>query len=171
MDVISLNPVEQKRLPHIRNQIITRDRYTTFPLVVNGKLEGINYFGKANYGAVHHITPMAFLKRHGSLVDPNHPLNLITIDYNSHAMLHREWVDYYGKNPELIKEMVLERGARGWVNEYDDVLTGMTIIRSHDHIIDNPDFFPEYQDEIESHYEFLDQDFVDRYRWFSWINV
>jgi len=167
MEVVSLNPTEQKRQPHIRPLIIARDKYTTFPYLVNGQLEGINYFGKAEYGAVHHITSLAFLKRHRPDVDPNHPLNLITIDHNSHAMLHREWVNRYGKNPVLIQKEVLGDGKSGWVDDYDETLTSIAIIRSYHYIQYCDNFFPEYRDEIASHYDMLDQNFIDRYYWFT----
>ena len=82
-------------------------------------------------------------------------------------MLHREWVNYYGKNPELIKEMVLERGARGWVTDYDETLTSMAIIRSARHMESDLDYFPQYRNNVMSHYSLLDPDFVARYDWFS----
>lgn len=127
----------------------------------------MNCYGKAAFGAVHHITSLAFLKLHRPDVDPNHPLNLVTIDHNNHNLIHKDWVYYYDKNPELIKEQVLYGGARGWVNEYDEVLTGIAIIRSFDYMQEEPSFYPMYQEEIAYHYEMLEPDFVYRYRAFS----
>ena len=168
MEVISLNPVEQKRQPHVRPLIIARDKYATFPLLENGKLEGMNYFGDAKYGQCHHITPFSFLVVHRPHVDPNHPLNLITIDCGSHNVLHREWAKKYGCNPELIRHEVLHGGKAGWVDMYDDALTSIALIRSYQYMQVNDNFFPEYQEEIASHYDVLDQDFIDRYNWFTY---
>lgn len=82
-------------------------------------------------------------------------------------MLHREWVNYYGKNPELIKREVLENGKVGWIDEYDETLTAIATIRSYQHIQVNDNFFPEYKNDIVSTYGMLDQNFIDRYYWFS----
>jgi len=168
MEVISLNPTEQKRDPYIRAKIVARDKYTTFPFVVNGRLEGINYFGDAKYGNCHHISPLYFLKRHRPGVDPNHPLNLMIIDGQNHNTIHKDWYErYYGCNTELVKQEVYYGGKVGWISDYDDVLTGMAIIRSYDYIQEDPTWFVPYQSEIVYHYEMLEPDFVYRYRAFS----
>ncbi len=166
MEFISLNPTEQKRSPYIRPLILKRDKHTTFPLVIDGRLEGMNYFGPAHTGAVHHISPFSFLKRHQIGVDPNHPLNLVTIDHNSHNMIHQAWVHRYGCNPEVIKHEVYYGGKAGWEDIYDEVLTGIAIIRSYEYMQEDPTWFVPYQEEVASHYEMLDPDFLDRYNRF-----
>lgn len=123
--------------------------------------------GPAKYGNVHHITPMDFLVRHRPQVDPNHPLNLFTLDRERHNILHREWVNRYGKNPELIRHVVKNGGKAGWVDEYDDALASIALIRSYDLIMVEPQYFTEYQDDIIGLRPFVDGNFEDRYRFFE----
>lgn len=166
MPIISLRPTEQKRVPTVRREIVYRDKYCTFPFLINGVLEGVNITGKAKYGNVHHITPIHFLVNHRPLVDPNHPLNLFTLDRQYHNMIHREWVNRYGENPALIQHEVGELGKAGWVDTYDRAMTSIALIRSYDLIQSEPDKFPDFHEDIIELYPFIDPEFESRYRFF-----
>lgn len=170
VEAISLNPMEQKRLIGVRTEIVNRDKFCTFPIMVRGQLQGLEITAPARYGSVHHITPMVFLQRHRPQTNPNHPLNLITIDGNRHNMIHRTWIERYGCDQPVIKEKVYFGGKAGWVDDYDDALTSIALIRTRDLLmqsLDIPEYFQPYKDEVLELYEHLDQDFESRYRFFA----
>lgn len=169
-EFIAINPTEQKRIPTIRAEILTRDKFCTFPILnLCGELVGIEKTYPARIGHVHHIMPLAFMKHHHPKVDPNHPLNLITLDGSRHSILHSEWTQRYGCNPTTIRERVYYGGQAGWVDDYDEALTNITAIRSYDLIQggDSSEYYEPYKDDIKGLYEGLDKNFEDKYRYFS----
>lgn len=167
VEAISLNPTEQRRVNGVRYEIARRDVFCTFPVLYGNRLIGLEVTAPAMYGDIHHITPMSFLQLHRPETDPNHPINLITLDGNRHNMLHREWVDRYGRNAKVIKEQVYYGGKAGWIDDYDEALTNIAIIRTHDYLANalNPSpYFTRYADEVLALYDGMDQRFIDDYR-------
>ncbi len=167
VEAISLNPMEQKRLIGVRTEIVNRDKFCTFPVLYGKRLVDLEVTASAMYGDVHHITPISFLQLHRPETDPNHPINLITLDGHRHNMLHREWVERYARNARVIKEQVYYGGQAGWVDDYDEALTGIAIIRTHDYLLNalNPSpYFTRYADEVSALYGGMDQGFINDYR-------
>lgn len=167
---VAINPTEQKRIMGVRYEILRRDKYCTFPILSGGQLIGLEVTAQATRGDVHHITPISFLQMHRPDTDPNHPLNLITLDANRHNTLHREWVERYGCNSKLIKEQVYYGGKAGWIDDYDDALTSIALIRTHDyfmHTVDPTPYYAKYEDEVMELYQHVDKEFEDKYRFFE----
>lgn len=166
MESISLYPVEQKRVNGVRSEIVRRDVFCTFPILYGKKLVGLEVTAPAMYGDVHHITPISFLQSHRPGTEPNHPLNLITLDGNRHNMIHREWVERYG-NARAIREQVYYGGKAGWVDDYDEALTNIALIRTHDyleHALNISPYYERFADEVYALYENMDQHFLTDYR-------
>ena len=169
-EFIAINPTEQKRIPTVRAEILRRDKFCSFPILSDcGELIGIEKTHPARIGYVHHIMPIAFMKQHHPNVDPNHPLNLITLDRSRHNILHTEWIERYGCDPITIRKRVYYEGQAGWVDDYDEALTNITTIRTYDLLKSGggSDYYEAYADDILGLYEGLDKNFEDKYRYFA----
>lgn len=166
VEAIALEPTEQRRSLGARAEIIRRDKYCSFPVLDRyNKLIGLEVTCPAPYGDVHHITPISFLQMHRPQTDPNHPLNLICLDGNRHNMLHREWIDRY--QGLSIRNDVYLAGKAGWLDDYDEALTNIALIRTRDyleHALNISPYYERFADEVYALYENMDQHFLADYR-------
>lgn len=164
LESISLNPTIQERPTSGAIRFIKeRDRHSFYPIIINGRLEGLEYGGPAYKGNVHHIHPVYHLTKYRAGTDMNHPANLLTLERKRHNAIHRDWINRY----EDLSVVDPERAR--WEDSLDEYFAAMAIVNSYDYLMVHEElpYFDDYSQDIVNLIELVDDDFVDRYRWFK----
>ena len=149
-----ITPVERYECafpPIQRDWVRNRDGdYSNMPMFDgHGNLVGFDKT-KGKHLEIHHIQPESWYKRtygeQGAKKYMHNPMNGITLDRASHAVIHREWMqpyitEYEAMPPSYMRSATLqdyvkwqvEQGRPFWLTDYDKLFVVIATVRTVQH--------------------------------------